>query len=70
MTAIQIRVREVRESLGLDLAEVARRADVRPEHLARFERGERDMSAARLGRVLDALGLEVGPPPPCDDAAA
>lgn len=57
MTALQLRVREAREALGLDLSEVARRADVRAEHLSRFERGERDMSGAKIDRVLTALGL-------------
>lgn len=59
MSSLADRIRQARIDQGLDIAEVARRANVDREHLSRFERGARDMSSSKIDRVLAALGLEV-----------
>lgn len=53
-------VREERERQGRTIADVAREAGVKTEHLSRYERGLRGMSSARLDRVLSALRKNVG----------
>lgn len=48
-------LRWLRERRGLSLAEVARRADLAPSSLSRFERGKRQPTLDTLGRVLRVL---------------
>lgn len=52
------RFRAVREARGLSLREVARRANLNPAHLSRFERGQAGLSIDSLRRLADVLGLE------------
>ena len=52
--------RALREGARLSRRELARRAQVEQSHLARFESGERDMSAEKLARALRALADHIG----------
>jgi transcriptional regulator with XRE-family HTH domain len=55
------KLRAVRQSQGLTLTDVAKRAGVSPGHLSRVERGRRGLSVealARLAKVLDLRDLE------------
>lgn len=52
-------VRHTRVAQGKTIAQLAAAACVEESHLSRFERAEREMSSARLQRVLRALGLEL-----------
>jgi transcriptional regulator with XRE-family HTH domain len=55
------KLRAVRQSQGLTLTDVAKRAGIAPGHLSRVERGRRGLSVealARLAKVLDLRDLE------------
>jgi hypothetical protein len=61
MVAEQLRVsiQAATWELGLEQAELARRADLSESAISRFMRGERFLSAGAIDRVLEVLGLEV-----------
>ena len=54
-------VRARRQALGKEQVEVYRSANVDSGHYSRFENGTSGLGTKRLGRVLDALGLEIKP---------
>lgn len=53
------RIRSRRQRLGLGIREAAEKAGVTPALLGRIERGTADVRLSTLGRVQDALGLEL-----------
>ncbi|MCM2389715.1 helix-turn-helix domain-containing protein [Streptomyces albipurpureus] len=57
-------IRAVREALGWDQAELARRVGVRHQTISRWERGDTSPKGKRLDRVRAALGLDGAAPPP------
>jgi transcriptional regulator with XRE-family HTH domain len=52
-------IREIRESRGATLEEVAFAADTNASNLSRIERGVQGYSAETLGRIANALGVTV-----------
>ncbi len=52
------RIREVRESLGMSAAELARRVGVAPNTVWRYESGEREPSMAMLAKIARELRTE------------
>ncbi|MGH9083082.1 MAG: helix-turn-helix domain-containing protein, partial [Acidimicrobiales bacterium] len=53
-------LRENRRKAGLSQRALARRAGVAQPEVARIESGRVQPSLAHLGRLLDAIGVEVG----------
>jgi TetR/AcrR family transcriptional regulator, cholesterol catabolism regulator len=61
MTPVGLRVRELREAMGLTQAELARKADVRPATLSAIENGQTSgVDFDTLDRLARVLGVEPG----------
>jgi transcriptional regulator with XRE-family HTH domain len=60
-SAVGYRLRAVRRSLGLSLADAARRSngEFKPSVLGAYERGERALSVSRLLRIANAYEVPV-----------
>lgn len=56
MAAYPNRLRELREARGLKLAQVSREAGLSDSYVSRLERGERQLSVARLAEFARILG--------------
>jgi transcriptional regulator with XRE-family HTH domain len=54
------RLRELRESKGWGLRELARRAGVNPSTVSTAENGQHSLSLANAKKIADALGVRVG----------
>lgn len=52
------RMREAREALDIDQADIARRVDVEPQTYWRYEAGERSPKRTRMERIARILGHE------------
>jgi len=50
-------LRRIRDDLGLSQERLADRAGVHPTYVGMVERAERNITVARLARLLDALGV-------------
>lgn len=57
--AVNIAIRQVRESVGVTQAELARRLGVTQPAVNRWESGRRRASVATLQRIAEALGLNL-----------
>ena len=55
-----LRIRRLREALGLTQHELAINADVSPKHLGELERGRGNPSLKSLQGLARALGISVG----------
>lgn len=53
------RVASLREGLGLTREELAEKADISPQNLAKIENGQRFFSSESLGRLASALHVNV-----------
>lgn len=53
------RIREIRKSKGMTLSVLAGRIDISIAYLSDIENGNRNGSQATIGRIADALGVEV-----------
>ena len=57
--AVNISVRQVRESAGMTQAELARRLGVSQPNVARWESGRVDLRIHTLQRIAEALGVNL-----------
>jgi transcriptional regulator with XRE-family HTH domain len=69
--AVNISIRQIRESAGISQAELARRLGVTQPNVARWESGTEKIRVDTLQRIADALGLSLAvifsaPPPKSD----
>lgn len=53
------RIRELREERGLSIRELARRSTLRPEVVSRSERGVTEVTISSLGKICNALMLDL-----------
>lgn len=57
--AVNISIRQIRESAGITQAELARRLGITQPAVARWESGRRQPRVESLQRIADALGLNL-----------
>jgi predicted transcriptional regulator len=48
-------------SSGMTVYEIAKRAEIEPDSLYKFLKGDRDMYVGTLGSIANVLGLELKP---------
>jgi plasmid maintenance system antidote protein VapI len=58
---IDAELRKQIEKSGLTVYALAGLADVTPQQVGRFVRGERDLTLATAAKLIQALGLELRP---------
>ena len=51
--------KQARDKLKLTQAEVAEKAGMHVSYYARIERGEINLSAVKIGKIADVLGIEI-----------
>lgn len=56
---VGLRLRELREGLGISQEELAARADLHRNYVGSVERGERDLGLSALDRLVTALGTSL-----------
>lgn len=57
--AFGIRVRELRQGLGLSQEGLAEKADLHRNYIGGIERGERNVGLINVGKLADALDVSV-----------
>lgn len=55
-----MRIRELRERLGISQAELARRMGVKHTSVIQWETGKAMPAAAKLPKLAEVLGVEIG----------
>lgn len=59
MTSTGAKIQQLRQSLGLSIRALAKRADVSVAYLSKLEKGEANPTIGLLGKISDALGVPV-----------